>query len=303
VSIRQSDAGQATGGKTGDAPRVTRDAARAPRSIHRHCRKRAIRPRSKSSIAFTLIELLVVISIMGVLAALAIPAIKNFGKAEAAQAAVRQMLDDVGRARQLALSQRTTVYMVFLPAEFWKLPGYGALPPAEKEKAAKLYDKQLSSYAFVTLRSVGDQPGRHAPRYLGPWRSLPEGTFIAAWKFTPRGPVLARYPNPSAPIFPFHVTGFGTDSVPFPSAEAPTGVLLPCLAFDHLGQLTSKEDEFIPLARGSVGYATDANKVPIEAAPSVQEKPPGNSTDTNSFNLIHIEWLTGRAKLHRQEVK
>jgi len=251
--------------------------------------------------AFTLIELLVVISIMGILAGLAIPAIKNFGKAEAVQAATRQMLDDVGRARQLALSQRTTVYMVFLPAQFWTLPGYSALPQAEKDKAAKLYDKQLSAYAFVTLRSVGDQPGRSTPRYLSTWQSLPEGTFIAPWKFLPRGPVLATYPNPAGP--PFVVKGFSTNSLPFPSAEAPGGVLLPNIAFNHLGRLTSGEDEFIPLARGSVGYSRDLNNVPLALPPSVQERPPGNSTDTNSFNLIHIEWLTGRAKLERQEVK
>ena len=70
---------------------------------------------------FTLTELLVVIAILGILAGLAVPALKNLGKSEANVSAARQLLDDVGRARQLALSQRTTVYMVFVPMNFWEL--------------------------------------------------------------------------------------------------------------------------------------------------------------------------------------
>src|SRR5579862_1526931 len=62
--------------------------------------------------AFTLVELLVVISVMGLIAALAVPALKNLGKSNVQTSAVRQLLDDIGRARQLAISQHTTVYMV-----------------------------------------------------------------------------------------------------------------------------------------------------------------------------------------------
>ena len=56
------------------------------------------------------------------LAALAVPALKNFGRADAMTAATQQMLNDVARARQLAISQRTTVYMVFVPTNFWHGP-------------------------------------------------------------------------------------------------------------------------------------------------------------------------------------
>src|SRR4051812_4982181 len=69
--------------------------------------------------AFTLIELLTVIAIVGILAALLAPVLKNFSKPDVTVAATRQMLDDVARARQLAISQRSTVFMVFVPTNFW----------------------------------------------------------------------------------------------------------------------------------------------------------------------------------------
>jgi prepilin-type N-terminal cleavage/methylation domain-containing protein len=270
---------------------------------------------------FTLIELLVVISIMGILAALAIPALKSFGRAEAQVSATRQLLDDVARARQFAISQRTTVYMIFLPASFWSDASYAgnaaafsALSAEEKLKAAKLYDKQLNSYTFVTVRSVGDQPGRNTPRYLSPWRSLPEGTFIAPWKFNLPTvlPVEIKDPPPPAPTArSYFVKGFSVtgplDRVPFPSVNGSTAFKLPYIAFNHLGQLISEVvsddyvDGFIPLARGSLAPSLDASKTPLQNPPTVEEKPVDNSI--NSFNLIHIEWLTGRAKVERQEVQ
>ena len=63
--------------------------------------------------------MLVVISILGILAALTVPALKNLGKSNAAIGASRQMLDAVGHARQLAIANHATVYMVFVPTNFW----------------------------------------------------------------------------------------------------------------------------------------------------------------------------------------
>ena len=245
--------------------------------------------------------MLVVISILGILAALTVPAFKSLGKSDAMLSATRQMLDDVGRARQLALSQRTTVYMVFVPTNFWG----NSLVQTNIPAATNLADKQLTGYTFVTLRTVGDQPGHDNPRYLANWQTLPDGTFIAQQKFLlPSAALYFTAPayNPNIPIY-----GFETNSIPFPTWNS-VKVPLPCVAFNYLGQLTfdgqtlANRDEYIPLARGSVSPAIDPATRALQLnSPDVVERPPGNST--NIYNLIHIDRLTGRARLEYQKVQ
>lgn len=260
--------------------------------------------------------MLVVISIIGILAAITMPVVANFRKADSMLAATRQMQDDVERARMLAISQRTTVYMVFCPSNFWQDLAYNGLPPTEKAKAAKLYDKQLVAYTFVTLRSVGNQPGQVSPRYLSEWRTLPQGAIIPTFKFVRRSSsIFTTIYDPPLPASPtlrsFRILGFSTtNGLPFPSPEAYNAavpnqrfVTVPYIAFNHLGQLASGEDEYIPLAKGNVNQARDVNKIPLNPPqpPVVSEQPPGSST--NAFTLVHIEWLTGRARLEKQEFK
>ncbi len=267
---------------------------------------------------FTLIELLVVIAIIGILVAIAMPTVGRFRAGDTLAAGVQQVQDDVARARQLAISQRTTVYMVFCPQNFWgdspwlSQTAFNKVEANLEEfaKAKKLYGKQLTGYAFVTLRSVGDQPGKISPRYLSKWHSLPEGVVIPAFKFNAPSTYTRIVDSSVTPNRNFDVYGFpATNNIPFPSEAAQTlgapYVWLPYIAFNHLGQLTRDginlplADEFIPVARGSVSYERDADKVPIEAAPSLNESPPGNST--NNFILVRIDRLTGRARVEKQE--
>jgi prepilin-type N-terminal cleavage/methylation domain-containing protein len=252
--------------------------------------------------AFTLVEMLVVISILGILAALAVPALKNIGKSDANISASRQLLDDVGRARQKAIANHTTVYMVFVPTNFW-----GNFTAAETSMAVttNLVDKQLNGYTFVSQGAVGDQPGRHQWNYLEPWQSLPSGTFIAAQKFAGTNQIA------SYGISQFHYT----NSIPFPTAtniNIINPVWLPYIAFNYLGQLTvdgvnlATSHEYIPLAHGSVSFGIDpATKAP-QLTPvnpgDVTEVLPGNSTGP-SYNIIDIDPLTGRATLQFQKVQ
>ena len=269
--------------------------------------------------AFTLIEMLTVIAIIGVIAAIMMPTLKNFRQNDATQSATRQLLDAVARARQLAISQRTTVYLVFLPTNFWVTPANlnnPALSYADRLAATNLADKQLTAYNFVALRSVGDQPGQGFPRYLSTWETLPPSTFIAFDKFNLVrtnlfGQFTGYYITNLFRLSDFRVYGFSTTTnIPFPLATTlpwrnggyPE---LPYIGFDYLGRVISGEDEFIPLSKGGINYAKGTNGLPLllvnGPSPSVVEAPPGNTT--NAYNLVHIDWLTGRARLERQEVR
>jgi len=256
--------------------------------------------------------MLVVLSIMAIIAALAVPALKNFGHADAMTAADQQMLNDVARARQLAISQRSTVYMVFVPANFWN--NMSTVQQAQSA-TTNLCDKQLTGYTFAAYGQVGDQPGQHLWHYLAPWQTLPDGTFIATNKFNESplnwslNPPFYTVVDPLNNSRFFHITGFDwTNNIPFPTETNAVGPALPYVAFNYLGQLTddgqnvAPNHEYIPLARGSVLPAVDpATKTFQLRPPQVYEVPPGNST--NAYNLIDIDPLTGRATLWEPKVQ
>ncbi len=269
--------------------------------------------RAHATLAFTLLELLTVLAIMGIVAALAIPNLKSL-KPNPGAAASRQLLDAVSRARQLAISTRSTVYMVFVPPNYWTDPAYGMnYTLTDKTNAEALFDRQMTGYAYLTLRSVGDQPGTSYPRYLSSWKRLPEGAFISAQKF--------NYNNPLSPVpvlqimtnnvLAYTIYGFNTNNIfPFPSEQTlPATTLgngkqwiyLPYIAFDGMGQLVSgstSQPEFIPITEGNVSIARDpVSKVAIASPLTVHDVPSGNTT--NNYNLVYVDQLTGRGRVER----
>ncbi len=264
----------------------------------------------RPSTGFTLVEMLTVLAIMAIIAALAVPAFKNFGHADAMTAADQQMLNDVARARQLAIGQRTTVYMIFVPTNFWNTMSF-----AKRSMSAttNLCDKQLTGYTFAAYGQVGDQPGQHQWHYLAPWQSLPEGIFIAEQKFNEPTNRFYTVTDPLGSGKSYNIYGFNLSSIiPFPtetnSIPPFTYPFVPYIAFNYLGQLTddgqtvAPRHEYIPLARGSVLPGVDPNTKTFQLRPpQVYEVPPGNST--NAYNIIEIDSLTGRATLAEPKIK
>src|ERR1044071_7859066 len=133
--------------------------------------------------AFTLLELLVVIGIIALLATLGLGVLRGFNAVNVVQAGNRQLLDDINRARNAALNERTTVYMVFVPPLNVSTFPVNSIQGAAKKYLTNRFEGQLTSYSFVALRSPGDQPGRGRARFLSEWKNLPNGVFINTNEF------------------------------------------------------------------------------------------------------------------------
>jgi prepilin-type N-terminal cleavage/methylation domain-containing protein len=265
--------------------------------------------------AFTLLELLVVLAIIGILASIALPSIRGMRQSSGLAAASRQLLDDAALARRLAIQNRTTVLMVFMPAL-----GAGPRPVGlNAEEYNILLRGQLTSYALFAGRQVGDQPGREHARYLKGWKALPDGYFIPEWKFTAgMGIVLTNLLDDTVTVL--NALPFYQKTVPIPSLNSVNRPIetipMPYIAFGPEGRLQKydiatgafvnlPEDEVLPVARGSI--LLPRRELPNDpkdlewTAPDVAERPAGNST--NNYNLVVIDHVTGRGRLVRPEIQ
>lgn len=256
-------------------------------------------------LGFSLLELLVVLGIIGLLAALGLPTLRNFGESNTIATANRQLQDDIGLARQLALNTRSTVYMVFVPPTHFQhrvnLPSMAN--SSEYKRWSNLVTGRYTAYALLSMRTIGDQPGREHPRYLTDWRFLPEGIFIMTNKYLQLASPVPDRSVPVATINNIQVRSFKRRLFPYPTATSPI-FSLPYVGFTAQGRLVPEIngaifDEVIPLVRGSIFTEKNAAGQYVDAPPDIQEVPPGNST--NNFNLVHINAMTARSRVIRPE--
>lgn len=246
--------------------------------------------------AFSLVELLVVIAVIGLLAAIAMPSVRGLIGGDKVAAAATQLSDDLAYARQKAINDRTTVYVVFVSPSIVKT-SWSYLTPDERKQFDQLINGQFTTYAVFARRSLGDQPGPGRARYITQWQRLPEGLFISTNEFAYYDKTAWR--NMAATNRPFLYL-----PVPFPTAQSKE-VLLPCIVFNYQGQLihqvqsNNPGDEYIYISQGAVNFPKNPAGTVTLADPNIVEKPQANWM-RNPY--VRVDWLTGRSRVEHRKV-
>lgn len=241
---------------------------------------------------FSLIELLVVLAIIGILAALGLPALKGMSKINQADSAAQQLVDDLALARARAINGRTTVHMVFVPTNIVTLTVGSAYAQAVQNR---LLEGPYRTYGFFAERKVGDQPGQPTPYYMDDWKTLPDGLLLAAYEYEPELYANWLAANPTnRPL--------GVIQIPFPTADAQTN-WVHHVAFGPEGGLVDEQGnrvfgaEFIELAQGSILAVRDdmRNLIQFDVRHS--------ASPTNSQIRIRVDGFTGKAQVVKPEIQ
>ncbi|HMO52390.1 MAG TPA: prepilin-type N-terminal cleavage/methylation domain-containing protein [Kiritimatiellia bacterium] len=126
------------------------------------------------TVGFTLVELLVVVAIMAIMLGLAIPAFQGSGRGAKARSAVFQLNTTLNLARQMAITTRQNVHILF--------PG-------------QLFNGGITTYTTNTIGLAYSAYAVYGVRdgYIGEWRRLPAGVVFDA-DIVPPGDTIANQP-------------------------------------------------------------------------------------------------------------
>jgi hypothetical protein len=95
----------------------------------------------------------------------------------------------------------------------------------------------------------------------------------------------------------------------FPETEltnaSPKRFFLPYLMFDSQGRMNPSGgmDEYIPLVKASIVHARDPQTQQLTFSPADVIEPGYRQPNPTNYNLIHIDWLTGRARLLKPQIR